>query len=671
MAYDEAIQRVAGEIERIQSQYGHDAFAVLGGASLTTEKAYLMGKFARMCLKTANIDYNGRLCMVSAAAAQQEGVRHRPGRQPVADILTAEVIWISGANIAECAPITTDYVWQAREHGAKIIVVDPRITPLARTVRPVPAGQARPRHRAVQRHPAPDDRERLARPRLHRATTPSGSRRSPSTCRSGRRKRTAEVTGIAERAIRQAAEMVGHGEDQLPDARPRHRAAQPRRAERARRDQHRAGVGADRPRRAAATRRSPARATARAGASTARSATSSPAAATSRTPSTAPTSPASGASTEQELPGAGVDAYEIFRKIDAGEIKGLLSICFNPVVSLPDSNFIRRMLEKLEFYVAIDFFLSETARYADVVLPGSLHEEDEGIVTHDRGAGHQDQQGGRLPRRGAAGLADHPGHRQGARPRRRASRSTARARSSRSCGVASKGGVADYSGITYEKIERQHGRLLAVPERSRSPRHAAAVRAGVVEPGREGGRAVLLPRRQGPLQRRPLHAADRGRGRRVPGDPDHRPGGEPVPLRQPDPADRPAGRSVPGAAHRAAPAAGRAARASPTATGSTVEIAPRAAARCARQVVTTIRPDTVFIPYHWAGAKSVNQLTIAAQDPISKIPEYKVCAVRVRKAAERRSTRASWSRSSSRQPLAISITVTVAIGEHSLKIDAN
>ena len=43
-------------------------------------------------------------------------------------------------------------------------------------------------------------------------------------------------------------------------------------------------------------------------------------------------------------------------------------------------------------------------------------------------------------------------------------------------------------------------------------------------------------------------------------------------------------------------------------------------------VVTTIRPDTIFIPYHWAGRKSANQLTIAAQDPISKIPEYKVCA---------------------------------------------
>ena len=49
-------------------------------------------------------------------------------------------------------------------------------------------------------------------------------------------------------------------------------------------------------------------------------------------------------------------------------------------------------------------------------------------------------------------------------------------------------------------------------------------------------------------------------------------------------------------------------------------------------MVTTIRPDVVFVPYHWAGPKSINQTTIAAQDPISKIPEYKVCAARVRRA---------------------------------------
>ena len=47
------------------------------------------------------------------------------------------------------------------------------------------------------------------------------------------------------------------------------------------------------------------------------------------------------------------------------------------------------------------------------------------------------------------------------------------------------------------------------------------------------------------------------------------------------------------------------------------------------KVVATIRPDTVFIPYHWAGRSAANQLTNRALDPLSKIPEYKVSAVRL------------------------------------------
>ena len=52
------------------------------------------------------------------------------------------------------------------------------------------------------------------------------------------------------------------------------------------------------------------------------------------------------------------------------------------------------------------------------------------------------------------------------------------------------------------------------------------------------------------------------------------------------------------------------------------------------QVVKTIRPDTVFIPYHWPGKKAANLVTNRALDPISKIPEFKVCACRVEKVAD-------------------------------------
>ena len=70
MPYEAAIARVASEIDRLQKTYGPSSVGVLGGASLTTEKTYLLGKFARVCLKTPYIDYNGRLCMVSAGAAE-------------------------------------------------------------------------------------------------------------------------------------------------------------------------------------------------------------------------------------------------------------------------------------------------------------------------------------------------------------------------------------------------------------------------------------------------------------------------------------------------------------------------------------------------------------------------------------------------------------------------
>ena len=133
IAYERAIERTAGEIRRIQESYGRDAMAVLSGASLTTEKAYLVGKFAHMALGTSNIDYNGRLCMVSAGAGNSKAFGVDRAANPWSDILGAELIWISGANVAECAPITTDYVWQARERGARVIVVDPRLTPIART----------------------------------------------------------------------------------------------------------------------------------------------------------------------------------------------------------------------------------------------------------------------------------------------------------------------------------------------------------------------------------------------------------------------------------------------------------------------------------------------------------------------------------------------------------
>ncbi|MBZ0306865.1 MAG: molybdopterin-dependent oxidoreductase, partial [Anaerolineae bacterium] len=208
IAYRDAIQRVASEIERIQSAYGRDAFAILSGASLTTEKTYLMGKFAHMCLRTSNIDYNGRLCMVSAAAANKKAYGIDRSANPWADMIGAEVIWISGSNVAECSPITSDYVWQAREHGAKIVVVDPRITPIARTADiylPVKPGRDVILFNGILNLMIENDW--IDHEFVENYTV--GFEPLAESVREWTPERTARETGIAERAIRQAAELWG------------------------------------------------------------------------------------------------------------------------------------------------------------------------------------------------------------------------------------------------------------------------------------------------------------------------------------------------------------------------------------------------------------------------------------------------------------------------------
>ncbi len=68
-SWDEALDRIAGELRRTRAEYGPDGVGVFGGGGLTNEKAYTLGKFARVVLGTSQIDYNGRFCMSSAAAA--------------------------------------------------------------------------------------------------------------------------------------------------------------------------------------------------------------------------------------------------------------------------------------------------------------------------------------------------------------------------------------------------------------------------------------------------------------------------------------------------------------------------------------------------------------------------------------------------------------------------
>jgi assimilatory nitrate reductase catalytic subunit len=625
--YDRAIARVAGEIGRIQSQAGRDAFAILSGASLTTEKAYLVGKFAHMCLRTSNIDYNGRLCMVSAAAGNKKAFGIDRAANPWSDILKAEVVWVSGANIAECAPITTDYVWQARENGAKIIIVDPRITPMARTCDlflPIKPGRDVALFNGVLHLMI--ENNWLDHDFIEKETV--GFEAVAEHVREWTPRKTAEITGIAEGAIRQAAEWWGRAKTSfLMHARGI--------------EHHSHGVanvlgainivlasgriGRDGCGYATITGQG----NGQGGREHGQKCDQLPGARDISNPGHRAYIAEIWRMKADEIPSAGVDAYEIFRKIDAGEIRGLLSLCFNPMVSLPDNNFIRRALEKLEFYAVIDFFLSDTARFADIVLPGSLQEEDEGVVTTAEGRVIKINQAVACPGearqdwRIIQDIAQALGRGHGfsfASPEE----------IFRELRQASRGGIADYSGITYEKVERQYGVFWPCPHED----HAGTPR--LFEPGSwnpiakgngrfyfsDGKARFNLARYTPPTEQIDAEypiILTTGRvvsqflsgtqTRRIGPLVDHYP--EPRVEIHPRLAER-----------------------LEIADGDWVVIESRRSDCTLRaQVVKTIRPDTIFIPYHWGGKKSVNQLTISAQDPISKIPEYKVCAVRLRKAA--------------------------------------
>jgi assimilatory nitrate reductase catalytic subunit len=628
--YDQAINRVASEIRRIQSTYGADSFGVLSGASLTIEKAYLMGKFARVALKTPYIDYNGRLCMVSAAAGNKKAFGIDRAANPWSDILKAEVVWISGANVAECAPITTNYVWQARENGTKIIVVDPRITPVARTCDlflPVKPGRDIALFNGVLHLLIENDW--LDHDFIDNYTV--GFEAVAEHVREWTPRRTAEVTGITERAIRQAAELWGEAKSSfLLHARGI--------------EHHSHGVqnvlGAINivlasgriGREGCGYATITGQGNGQGGREHGQKCDQLPGARDINNPEHRDYIAKVWGIDEKEMPGAGVDAYELIRKIDRGEIKGLLSICFNPKVSLPDNNFVARALDKLEFYVAIDFFLNESAHHADIVLPGSLHEEDEGIVT---------QIEGRVIKINKA--IDPPGAAKqdwriiqdiaGAMGRERGFTFNEPREILDELRVASKGYIADYSGVTYEKIERQGGVFWPCPDEGRRQEHMGTPRLfekGSWNPIAKGAGPFYFPDGKARFNVAPytppaedvdeeypiILTTGRVVSQFLSGAQTRRIG--PLVDQYPEPRIE----MHPRLAEKLGVEDG---------DWTTVE-SRRGQATLRAQIVTTIRPDTIFIPYHWAGAKSANQLTVAAQDPISKIPEYKVCAVRVKKA---------------------------------------
>src|SRR5437773_2874283 len=345
--WDEALNRTIEAIENIQGRYGRNSFAILGGASMTNEKAYLLGKFARIALRTANIDYNGRLCMVSAGAANKMAFGVDRAANPWSDIPLAKAIILSGTNLGECFPVLTDYVWRARDNGAKIIVIDPRMTPIARTadlflpVRPgrdsalangilhvlIERGWVDEKFIADHTHDFDKVRE------LVRRYTPAV---------------TESITGVPARSIVKAAEIWGPAEtSMLLHARGI--------------EHHTKGVEnvlayinlvlatgrIGRPGCGYGTITG--QGNGQGGREHGQRCNQLPGGRDINNPEHRRVIADFWSIPVNELPNQGLSACQLFDAIERGEIKGLMSISFNPLVSIPDARRTRAAREKLEF----------------------------------------------------------------------------------------------------------------------------------------------------------------------------------------------------------------------------------------------------------------------------------------------------------------------------------
>jgi assimilatory nitrate reductase catalytic subunit len=611
--WDDAMETTVSQIQRIQEKYGKDAFSVLSGVSLTNEKSYLVGKFARVALKTKNLDYNGRLCMVSAGAGNKKAFGLDRASNNYSDLEHAEVIMVCGANISETFPTLTWWIWRARDNGAKLIVIDPRIIPLARTSDlhlPIKPGTDSALYGAMLKYMV--DHDMLDHDFINNHT--SGFTETIEAVKDYTLEWAEGVTGIEKEKIKQAAELWGKAKTSfLLHARGI--------------EHHSKGVdnvlGCINLVLASGRIGKPycgygtitGQGNGQGGREHGHKCDQLPGNRDITNPEHRKYIADVWGIPEPELPGKGHTAYELIDAIHRGEVKGLLSICFNPLVSLPNNNYVREALEKLEFYVVIDFFLNETARHADIVLAGSLQEEEEGTVTTAEGRVVRIRQAVTPPgeARTDTSIILELAKRLGAEDKFTYENSEAIFNELR---VASKGGTADYFGITYKKVEDNMGIFWPCPSEDHpgTPRlwedkkfatpderaHFNPVKYR--DPGEITDDLFPVVLTTGRVVSQYLSGTQTRRiGKLVEQYP------EPLLEIHPDLAEKYGIRQR-----------------------EMVKVSTRRGeAEFPANIVETIRTDTVFIPYHWPGKKSANQLTSGTLDPVSKIPEFKVCACKL------------------------------------------
>lgn len=626
ITWDEALARITTAVKATRAKYGADAVGVFGGGGLTNEKAYLLGKFARLALGTSRIDYNGRFCMSSAAAAGMRAFGLDRGLPfPLEALDTASTILMLGSNVAETMPPFVQHLQGVRDAGG-LIVVDPRrsataaftsdggglhLQPLPGTDLTLLLGLSH-----VVIHEGLVDTDYVqARTTGYDALVRSVNAFWPE--------RVQSLTGVPADLIRDTARrladgarrggsyiLTGRGVEQHVDGTDTATAAINLSLLLGLPGTARSGYGT-----------LTGQGNGQGGREHGQKADQLP----GYRKITDPAARAHMAKVwdvpEALIPGPGLPAVQLLKSLGQPDgVRCLFVHASNIAVASPDANSVIAGLRSLDFLVVCDFFMSETAAEADLVLPVLQWAEEEGTLTNLEG---------RVLRR------------------RRAIRPPAGARSElwimsqlaealdapstfsddpetvfEELRLASAGGAADYSGIDYAMLDRGEAAYWPYPAGSTGTPRLFLDRFAHAD-----GKAVLTP--VAPRRRR-------------------------TPAANPDPEATTmtliTGRLL--EHYQSGAQTRRVAELLSSQPEAKVQIHPAAAAGmgitdgalvsvanergevvCRAELSTAIRPETVFLPFHFPELESANRLTEAATDPISGMPEFKFNKVWVRLAA--------------------------------------
>jgi assimilatory nitrate reductase catalytic subunit len=612
-SWEEALDLIAARVHDIREESGPDSIGVFGGGGLTNEKAYQLGKFARLALGTSRIDYNGRFCMSSAAAAGMRAFGLDRGLPfPLEALDDADAVLMLGSNVAETMPPFIGHLEGVRARGG-LIVVDPRRTATARLTDDG-AG--------LHVQPAPGTDLVLLLGLCHVVLTEGladleyleartvGLDRVRRDVAAWWPERVQSVTGVPVATIRAVARrlaaadsayvLTGRGVEQHADGTDTATSAINLSLLLGLVGSERSGYGT-----------LTGQGNGQGGREHGQKADQLPGyrkitdpAAREHVAGVWGVDPAS-------IPGPGLPAVQLLAALGQPDgIRVLLVHGSNVVVSAPDAGAVRAGLQALDLLVVSDFFLSETAQLADVVLPVPQWAEEEGTMTSLEG---------RVLRRRRA-VDPPPGVRDELWILRERLDAPGRydldaeAVFDELC-RASAGGPADYSGIDYalldsgvaahwpypvgssgtprlflDRFAHDDGRARLVSVKPATPRGPAAI----------DGALTLITGRL--LE----HYQSGTQTRRVPELAEVRPHAE--------------AQLHPVAAERLG-----------LTDGDLAELTSASGAvQALVRLSPDIRHDTVFLPFHYADLESANLVTRSDTDPVSGMPEFKRTVVQMR-----------------------------------------